>query len=154
MTRTLKEIEALATVDPEFAAALEQAGGQLPDITQFTPEQIRYFAKQRRRQLAGVDSSILAHVYTEEIVIPARDQYPIPARVYRPASSATVKSPLLVIFHGGGHTLGDLDDEDLACRNYVKELGFVVVNVDYRLAPEHVFPTCVYDAWDAVQWVR
>lgn len=48
--------------------------------------------------------------------------------------------------------MGDLTDEDLNCRLWTRDLGAVCVNVAYRLAPEHPFPTSVHDAWDAVKW--
>ena len=48
--------------------------------------------------------------------------------------------------------MGDLTDEDLNCRMFARALGAVCVNVEYRLAPEHTFPTGVNDAYDAVKW--
>lgn len=39
-------------------------------------------------------------------------------------------------------------------RQMVKELDIVVIDVDYRLAPEHPFPTCSDDVWAALQFVR
>lgn len=48
--------------------------------------------------------------------------------------------------------MGDLTDEDQNCRMFARDLGAVCVNVDYRLAPEHPFPTGVEDCWDALQW--
>lgn len=47
---------------------------------------------------------------------------------------------------------GDLTDEDQNCRLFARDLGAVCVNVDYRLAPEHVFPTSVTDSYDVVKW--
>ncbi|KAK8187821.1 Alpha/Beta hydrolase protein, partial [Phyllosticta capitalensis] len=61
--------------------------------------------------------------------------------------------PLIVVIHGGGFCLGCLDIEDVNCRSYCKETRATVVNVDYRLAPEHPFPASVNDCWDAVQWL-
>ena len=49
--------------------------------------------------------------------------------------------------------MGDLTDEDQNCRLFSRDLGAVSVNVEYRLAPEHPFPTSVTDSYDVVKWV-
>ena len=49
--------------------------------------------------------------------------------------------------------MGDLSDEDQNCRLFARDLGAVCVNVDYRLAPEHPYPTSVIDSYDVVKWV-
>lgn len=73
----------------------------------------------------------------------------IPARVYDPGSAPGV----VVAFHGGGWLMGSRDSFDATCRHLAVESGLVVVNVDYRLAPEHPFPAAFEDAWAAVRWV-
>lgn len=89
----------------------------------------------------------------EDRQIPTRDGNKIAVRVYTPDKAVEGGHPLVVMFHGGGFSLGDLDSEEWNCRAFCAKLGCVVVNVDYRLAPEHPFPTPVNDAWDAVKWV-
>ncbi|QDS77185.1 hypothetical protein FKW77_002330 [Venturia effusa] len=91
-------------------------------------------------------------VKDEDITIPARDGYPIPARIYKPTALPSGGSPLVVFYHGGGFALGGLENEELNCRNFARTLGCTCVNVDYRLAPEHPFPTAAEDCWDATQW--
>ena len=77
----------------------------------------------------------------------------IPARLYRAAgSTATARLPLLVFFHGGGWTVGDLDSYDPLCRTLANEARCAVLSVDYRLAPEHPFPAAVDDAYAATVW--
>jgi len=49
--------------------------------------------------------------------------------------------------------LGSLKSEAAWCRSVCNNTGIVVVDVDYRLAPEFVFPAAIYDSWDAIQWV-
>jgi acetyl esterase len=75
----------------------------------------------------------------------------IPVRVYRPATDGPV--PTIVFFHGGGFVIGDLDTHDNSCRLLCRDVGAVVVAVDYRLAPEHHFPAAVDDAYAALRWV-
>ncbi len=78
---------------------------------------------------------------------------PIPLRVYRPAGvAASAALPGLMYFHGGGWVIGDLDTHDVLCRQLTAEAGITVVNVDYRLAPEHKFPAAADDAWAATRW--
>jgi acetyl esterase/lipase len=87
-----------------------------------------------------------------DITIPARDGYEIPIRVHKPQSIPTDGCPLVVMYHGGGFCLGDLDTETLNCRAFVNHFNAVCLNVDYRLAPEWPFPVAINDAWDALQW--
>lgn len=71
----------------------------------------------------------------------------IPVRLYRPEPSAAGPLPVLIYFHGGGWVLGDIDAVDAICRKLAAGVGCAVVNVGYRLAPEHPFPAAVEDAW-------
>ncbi|HEX2285106.1 MAG TPA: alpha/beta hydrolase [Mycobacterium sp.] len=78
---------------------------------------------------------------------------PIALRVYRPPTDADTPPPVVVFFHGGGWSIGDLDTYDGEARAHAVGAGAVVVSVDYRLAPEHPYPAAVDDVWAATQWV-
>jgi len=58
-----------------------------------------------------------------------------------------------VYMHGGGFILGGLDSHDDICCGIARDAGVTVVAVDYRLAPEHVFPAAYDDCLAAVKWV-
>jgi acetyl esterase len=60
---------------------------------------------------------------------------------------------VLVYFHGGGWTIGDLDTHDTLCRTLANQAAGAVVAVDYRMGPEHRFPAAVDDALAATVWV-
>jgi acetyl esterase len=87
----------------------------------------------------------------EDFAIPARDGHPLPARLYAPTHDAGL--PLLLYLHGGGFTIGSIDTHDILCRELSRLAGCMVVSLDYRLAPEHKFPTASNDAWDALAWL-
>ena len=74
------------------------------------------------------------------------------ARLYMP--SASTDGRLLVFFHGGGWVVGSVDSHDPVCRVLADEGRQRVLSVDYRLAPEHRFPTAAEDATYAVRWAR
>ena len=82
----------------------------------------------------------------------AVDGAEINLRLYR-ANPADTLLPCHVYFHGGGFMLGTLDHSDGYCRMLARSAGCAVVSVDYRLAPEHRFPTAVEDAYAALLWV-
>ena len=75
-------------------------------------------------------------------------------RVYRGAGTQPeALLPGLVFLHGGGWVIGNLDSHDRMCRQLANRARCCVVAVDYRLAPEHVFPAAVDDCAAAWQWV-
>jgi acetyl esterase len=78
----------------------------------------------------------------------------IPVRIIWPHESFVSGKPqnTLVYFHGGGFVLGDLDSHEAHAIRLANEAQCVVLNVDYRLAPEHRFPAAYDDCWAATQW--
>lgn len=101
--------------------------------------------------LMDVSPAELAAV--DDLVIPARDGHPIPARLYVPREHSWAQPlPLLVFFHGGGFVVGSIATHDALCRMLAREADCLVLSVGYRLAPEHKFPAAVEDADDAVRW--
>ncbi|KAF2145861.1 uncharacterized protein K452DRAFT_221021 [Aplosporella prunicola CBS 121167] len=87
------------------------------------------------------------------IQIPVRDGSTIPALLYQPIAAPKGGSPLLVCYHGGGWCLGTPETDELSCVNAVQHFGAVCLSVDYRVAPEHPFPTPINDSWDALEWI-
>jgi acetyl esterase/lipase len=65
--------------------------------------------------------------------VTVRDGTTIRVRVYQPVRGPPEGgSPLIMMYHEGGWSMGDLTDEDMNCRMFVRELGVVAVNVEYR----------------------
>ena len=73
-------------------------------------------------------------------------------RVFRPAAAAR-PGPALLWIHGGGYVLGNAAMSDRFCRGTARELGLVVAAVEYRLAPEHPFPTPLEDCYTGLRWL-
>jgi acetyl esterase len=82
---------------------------------------------------------------------PAR---PIMLRAYTPVAAGSAALPAIVYFHGGGFVMGDLETHDALCRTMTNTSGCRVFSVDYRLAPEFVFPAAIEDAFAAVKWIE
>ncbi|KAF7157684.1 hypothetical protein CNMCM6106_003537 [Aspergillus hiratsukae] len=74
------------------------------------------------------------------------------AHLYRPATALS-PSPLLINFHGSGFLLPLHGSDDEFCRQVSRETEYTVLDVPYRLAPEHPFPAALNDVEDAVNWV-
>jgi acetyl esterase/lipase len=90
----------------------------------------------------------------EEFEVNVRDGTPIRLRSYRKSEAKDAKLPLFFYMHGGGYVYGGLETDDATCRTLAAELDLLVLNVEYRLAPEHKFPVGFEDCHDLVQWVR
>jgi acetyl esterase/lipase len=96
----------------------------------------------------AADSAFVKTTFPYKVVGPTR----ILADVYR-ADDAKVR-PVLVWIHGGALILGSRSSvpQDLLdlCRNE----GFILVSLDYRLAPETKLPAIIADLEDAFRWLR
>lgn len=75
---------------------------------------------------------------------------PITIRAYLPTGDS--QPPVVVYFHGGGFVYGSVDSHDNVCRALTDRTGYLVLSVDYGLAPETPFPGPVMDAYRATAW--
>lgn len=80
----------------------------------------------------------------------------IPVQIIWPHNASTPGGPhnTLVYFHGGGFVVGDLDSHEAHAVRLANESDCVVVNVDYRLAPEHKFPAAYEDCLAVTRWAN
>jgi acetyl esterase/lipase len=89
--------------------------------------------------------------------IPSRDKHrTIKAHVYKPSAEyAETKGPypILINFYGSGFVLPLHGGDDDFCRHIVTTTSYVVLDVEYRLAPENPFPAAINDVEDAVKYV-
>jgi acetyl esterase len=81
-----------------------------------------------------------------------RDADGVPVRIYRPEGAAGGDLPVVFWIHGGGWTIGTVEQYDPINRQVANASGAIVVSPDYRLAPEHPFPAPLDDCWTALQW--
>jgi acetyl esterase len=134
------------TLDPQARMVLDYLAQQgEPDLSTLSPEAARALARKRPLP-PGPDADV------RELTMPL-GAAELRARAYRPRDAHGGLGGL-VYFHGGGFVVGDLDGHDALCRQLAVDARCAVVSVDYRLAPEHKFPSAVDDAYAATCWVH
>jgi acetyl esterase len=134
---------------PAMRSVLERmARARRPAMHTLTPQAARA-AYAAGAGVLEVPRQPLARV--EELAVPTPDGASLRARLYAPTRE---RLPVLLYFHGGGFTIGSVDTHDALCRTLAHQAGCAVVSLDYRLAPEHCFPTAHDDAWTSLQWLR
>lgn len=69
------------------------------------------------------------------------------------AKKSDKPAPVLINFHGSGFVLPLHGSDDFYCRHIASNTDYIVLDVPYRLAPEHPFPAAVEDAEDAICYV-
>ncbi|GAA2848481.1 alpha/beta hydrolase [Pseudonocardia halophobica] len=135
--------------------SLDEASAAL--VAQFTAAgapPIRTLSPVQARATVGV--TVLGPVPTVEMAAVGEHRIPveggsIAARTLVPGEEV---DGVLVYLHGGGWVLGAIDHFDLHARTVAAATNCAVVLVDYRLAPEHPFPTAVEDAYAATRWAE
>ncbi|KAJ9608815.1 hypothetical protein H2200_006586 [Cladophialophora chaetospira] len=79
----------------------------------------------------------------------------IPIRLSSPSKAATKeKLPVLFVTHGGGWIQGThITEEAWLLWPLYQHFDLCIISVEYRLAPEHQFPTWMDDCWDVLEQV-
>jgi acetyl esterase len=136
---------------PQMKAVLEKQAEVVPNakkVHELAP------SDARRQYLTGrrywnADAPEVDKVMESSVDGPAGS---IPVRIYLPGDARPL--PALVYIHGGGWLVGNLDSHDKIMRLLALRSGAAVVGVDYRLAPEHKFPTALDECRAVVAHLR
>jgi acetyl esterase len=107
-----------------------------------------------RKIVTSAPSIIHANQSVIDLTVLGRDNNDIPIRLYVSNDTSVALRPVLLWFHGGGFVVGSHKAEDTTCSTLVKNTGFLVVNVEYRLAPENKFPAAVTDVASVLAWTK
>ncbi len=158
-------------LDPRLTALVGEIMAKLPEGSQAPPpgepgegqSRTSWLAEVTARRDAQDDLAALLSVHlapagpdvetVRQLTIPVAGGH-IAARCYTP--SGTGPFPGLVFFHGGAWWLAGGEKgfalTDSYCRIFCAGLGAVIVNVDYRLAPEFPFPQQLEDSFAGLCW--
>lgn len=140
-----------APMDPALAGFLAQAAAQGTPPVETLPPPVRRQIYREMAAALGLPAPVVGDV--SDISIPGPGGA-LTLRVYQPTTNAKGgPRPVLLFMHGGGFVMGDLETHDKVCRTLCAQAGRLVLALDYRLAPEHIFPAAVEDAEAALRWV-
>jgi acetyl esterase/lipase len=143
----MAEFDLMEAMDPEIAAALPNIPVlDLSDIPKARTE--RWKIMQQALERWNPDPGVVR----ENHMIPGCEGDPeVRVRIYRPADQDG-QLPCLFWIHGGGHVLGQVEQDDPAMDFYVGSIGCVAVSVDWRLPPEHPYPAPMDDCYAGLAW--
>lgn len=101
--------------------------------------------------MTALDAPILPTTVVKDLVVPgpAGD---IPVRLYDPRELRGA-GPVVIFFHGGGFCKGSIDTHASLSAELAHRLDMPVLSVDYRLAPDFVWPAAPDDAEAATRWI-
>lgn len=72
--------------------------------------------------------------------------------IVTPRTPAQGPRPLFLNIHGGGFVRPWQHRDTVFCAHLASRLDAVVIDLDYRLAPEHPFPTALHEGYDTALW--
>lgn len=136
-------------VDPQLAPLLSLIDAGTP-LHELSPAEAR--DSFRKLTVDFRPPNTLPEVAAVEDIHVAGADGALDARVYRPDAEGPL--PTVVLLHGGGFVIGDLDTHEAMARSICNGARAVVVAVDYRLAPEAKFPVAADDAIAAVRDIQ
>ena len=106
---------------------------------------------KNRRAFKKLYNPDYKHVSMETYIIPVEEGN-ITGYLFKKKESYSGLSPLIIYFHEGGFTLGNMENCKAVCTNICKHTSSMVLALDYRLAPAFKFPIPLDDCYNAFLW--
>ncbi len=121
---------------------------KLPDQTGMSMAEQRQVAAMRNKRWNTGEPAVAS---VERMSIPGSADAPdVLCDLYTPEQA---RSGCVVYIHGGGWANGSIDSHTRVPRTLANSLGRRVLNVEYRLSPEHPYPAGLQDCVAAFRWV-
>jgi acetyl esterase/lipase len=132
--------------DPVIRRAIAALGNDLKPDT--LPAVVALFDREQREMAAAIPARAI------DIAYGPHERHRLD--VYAPHDGG--ERPVLLFVHGGGFLRGDKGDDgswqNANVARMAAQAGLVGVTINYRLAPDHPWPTGADDVAAAVRWVR
>lgn len=85
----------------------------------------------------------------------------IPIRIYYPNAARNLKAGMepgdgqgcLIFLHGGGFVMGSIETHENLCLKLARDTRRVIISVDYKLAPKHIYPAAIRDCYCVYYYV-
>jgi acetyl esterase/lipase len=141
-------------MDPQIAAALARLVAGLGEAKPRPAVGDWRTRRENGNAMFGVWAALQSFptdVVTRDFEVRTHDGKEILLRWFHKSGSRPGSAALYV--HGGGMILGSVDVYDEILRRYVSASGVPLLAVDYRLPPEHPYPTPVEDCYAALRWL-
>jgi acetyl esterase/lipase len=146
MVETSHAVDGVSLLDPAYAAVL----GELPNLQLSVEALPQVRAELATRMPPFTPSGAVTHI---DHTLRAADGHELVARVYRPADARGALGCIYAI-HGGGYVLGSYEMLDAQFDRWCARFGCAGVSIEYRLAPEHPYPTPLEDCYTGLVWTH
>lgn len=140
-------------LDKDTENMLALAAGMFRDVAATTKGEVDVARSYTERLLSEFSGEKVAGVCITDKEVPA-PYGSVPVRLYQ--CHDTVGSdnlPLVVFFHGGGWSVGDVESYSPFIESLCAQSGVAFMSVDFRLAPEHKYPAAHDDGMSVVKWL-
>ncbi|MBD0701499.1 MULTISPECIES: alpha/beta hydrolase [unclassified Pseudomonas] len=112
---------------------------------------LRAFAKRMKAKFTYDAAQYPLRLFEEKLIPTAWG--PARALFYWPQAPSSEPLPVYLNLHGGGFVAGVPEHDDSYCRRLAHNLGCLVVNLDYVLAPEFPFPAGLRQSFAVLEWL-
>jgi len=138
----------LLRVDPELREGARQI------LAHPLPDPLDHAAALKMRAATPPPASPLAAPAIEQHIAPGTPGHPDARVAVIGRRAGTTLRPAVLHIHGGGFIVGRAQDTYAASQRLAGELDCVVVEAEYRLAPETRFPGPLEDCYAALSWLH